>query len=233
MFDSYADFRAALGEVHTISIIARLMLSMLCGGIIGIDRARKRRPAGLRTYMLVCVGAALVMITNQYITTEFSYSDPARLGAQVISGIGFLGAGTIIVTRHHQVIGLTTAAGLWASACMGLAVGIGFYEGAIIACFFIACIVTVMHRFDNVVVANSRVMEIFVELRREGKLSDFLAYLSNHGVRVSYMELVKNAETEAEGTCALMTLRLPRRYEHTEILQRLMSIPGVNFVEEV
>lgn len=109
-----------LRELNFFSIIFRVFLSLIFGGVIGLERSRKKRPAGFRTYMLVCLSSALVMMTNQFIFSNFGGSDPARLGGQVISGIGFLGAGTIIVTSRSQVRGLTTAAGLWASACLGL-----------------------------------------------------------------------------------------------------------------
>ena len=120
--------------------VLRLALAMLLGGCIGLERERKRRPAGFRTYMLVCLGAALTVLLSLYeytlITGPWSAlaaelgmkTDVSRFGAQVINGIGFLGAGTILVTGRQQVKGLTTAAGLWASACTGLAVGAGFYE---------------------------------------------------------------------------------------------------------
>ena len=129
-----------LREMNVISILLRLVLAMLFGGFIGLERERKRRPAGFRTYMLVCLGAALTMLLSQYesfmVTTAWRETaaeiglrtDVSRFGAQVINGIGFLGAGTIIVTGKQEVKGLTTAAGLWASACMGLAIGAGFYE---------------------------------------------------------------------------------------------------------
>ena len=122
-----------LREINIVSIIVRLMLATLVGGVLGLERERKNRPAGFRTYMLVCLGAALVMMTNQYVFQVYEMSDPVRLGAQVISGIGFLGAGTIIVTGQNKIKGITTAAGLWAAACCGLAIGIGFYELAIVS----------------------------------------------------------------------------------------------------
>ena len=134
-----------LREMNAISVFVRLALAMLFGGMIGMDRERKGRAAGFRTYMLVCLGAALTMLLSQYeycmLTTAWASAaaevgirtDVARFGAQVINGIGFLGAGTIIVTGRQEVKGLTTAAGLWASACTGLALGGGFYEGAVVA----------------------------------------------------------------------------------------------------
>ena len=113
----------AFREITYESVVIRILASIIVGGLIGLERGMKNRPAGLRTYMLVCIGACLIMLTNQYIYQFTGAGDPMRLGAQVVSGIGFLGAGTIVVTRHNQIKGLTTAAGLWASAGVGLALG--------------------------------------------------------------------------------------------------------------
>ena len=114
-----------------LEILVRLLLAVLLGGFIGYEREHTNRPAGFRTHILVCAGAALVMATSEYLVRRYSISavDPARLGAQVISGIGFLGAGTII-RDGVNVRGLTTAASLWAVSCVGIAVGCGFYLGA-------------------------------------------------------------------------------------------------------
>ena len=103
-------------EVTVLSVVLRIAVAVLLGGFMGMERGIKRRAAGLRTYMLVCVGSCMIMLTNQYIFQNYQSGDPVRMGAQVVSGIGFLGAGTIIVTRHNQIKGLTTAAGLWVSA---------------------------------------------------------------------------------------------------------------------
>ena len=133
-----------LRQMNMVTVMVRLTMAMLFGGLIGLERERKRRPAGFRTYMLVCLGAALTMLLSQYesymVTHDWAElaaeigirTDVSRFGAQVINGIGFLGAGTIIVTGRQEVKGLTTAAGLWASACMGLAIGAGFYECVIL-----------------------------------------------------------------------------------------------------
>lgn len=123
----------------SIEAFVRLTLAGVFGGIIGFEREHSHRPAGFRTHILVAVGAALVMLTSGYIFEAYkglTNMDPARLGAQVISGIGFLGAGTIL-REGFSVKGLTTAASLWAVSCIGLAVGIGYYEGAFIATIFI------------------------------------------------------------------------------------------------
>ena len=129
---TFTEIMTYLKEPNTVSMLVRLTLAAFCGGLIGIGRVKKRRPAGFRTHTLVCLGAALTMIISQYLWARGQSTDLSRLGAQVINGIGFLGAGTIIVTGRQQIKGLTTAAGLWASACMGLAIGAGFYAGAIV-----------------------------------------------------------------------------------------------------
>ncbi|MBR2877984.1 MAG: MgtC/SapB family protein, partial [Clostridia bacterium] len=111
--------------------VLRLLLAVLLGGIIGFERAERGREAGLRTHIMVCLGACLVMLTSEYIVNSLGMStDVTRLGAQVISGIGFLGVGCII-TGGDKIKGLTTAAGLWVTACIGLASGIGYYTAAV------------------------------------------------------------------------------------------------------
>ena len=138
-----------LREVTYLAVALRIFVSIIVGGIIGLERGLKNRPAGLRTYMVVCLGACLVMLTNQYVCQIYGTGDPVRLGAQVVSGIGFLGAGTIIVTRRNQIKGLTTAAGLWAAAGVGLAIGVGFYEAALCGALGIFIVMTLLQRMDN------------------------------------------------------------------------------------
>jgi uncharacterized membrane protein YhiD involved in acid resistance len=147
--------------------LLRLGFAVFCGGVIGLERGRKRRPAGFRTHMLVCLGAALAMLISQYLsmmekdfwsvlTSFVANTDVSRLGAQVINGIGFLGAGTIIVTGRQEVKGLTTAAGLWASACMGLTIGAGFVEGAFFGCILISFTIIVFSRLERFIVSRVR-----------------------------------------------------------------------------
>ena len=123
----------SLRDVSFLSVAVRMVLAVICGGVIGIEREYKRRPAGFRTHILICLGAAMTTLTSQYLSLVMEhYTDMARLGAQVVAGIGFIGAGTIIVTRHQRVKGLTTAAGLWGVAIIGLTLGAGFYEGGVL-----------------------------------------------------------------------------------------------------
>lgn len=222
-----------LGEVNFLSTFVRLALAMLCGGVLGMERGKKNRPAGFRTYMLVCVGATLVMLTNQYICMEYGTGDPARLGAQVISGIGFLGAGTIIVTGRNRVKGLTTAAGLWACACVGLAVGIGFYSGAIIGCTLILVVMSVLHRMDDRMTANTRTLDMYMEFQKMSDLGGFMSKIKEFGMKISEIEMTKSNNADDVGVAVLLTLKLEKKRPHTEIIELLSQAEGVMYIEEI
>ncbi|MBR7088631.1 MAG: MgtC/SapB family protein [Mogibacterium sp.] len=129
------------------TILIRTVLAVICAGAVGYDRNIHGASAGLRTHILVCVGAMLAMSTGQFASMYYS-ADATRIGAQVVSGIGFLGAGTIMVTKKNHIHGLTTAAGLWAAACIGLALGIGFYEGAIVGAIVVYVTIHMLRRFS-------------------------------------------------------------------------------------
>ena len=216
-----------------LSIFIRLALAMLCGGILGMERGKKNRPAGFRTYMLVCVGATLVMLTNQYLCEVYGTGDPARLGAQVISGIGFLGAGTIIVTGRNRVKGLTTAAGLWADACLGLAIGVGFYSAAIIGCTLILLVMSVLHRLDDRMIANARNVDLYMEFKKMSDLGVFMSKIKEFGMKVSEIEMTKSDSGEETGVAVLLTLKLEKKKPHTEIIQLLSQVEGVRYLEEI
>lgn len=220
-------------ELNTISVSVRLVLSLLCGGILGIERGRKRRPAGFRTYMLVCMGATLVMITNQYLMETYGGTDPARMGAQVISGIGFLGAGTIIVTGRNRVKGLTTAAGLWAAACVGLSLGIGFYTGAVIGCTLIFVVMALLQKLDDWVMSSTKVINLYVEFERMSDVGEFIRYSKEHGFRISDLEVTKANGAGDSGVAVLCTLRLQKKKPHAEIIQMLSSVETIRYVEEL
>ena len=224
---------AVLRELNWISIVLRLALAIICGGIIGIERGRKGRTAGFRTHVLVCIGAALTVLTNQYMMQYFGGGDPARLGAQVINGIGFLGAGTIIVTGRHKVKGLTTAAGLWACACMGLAIGIGFYEAAIAACVLILFVNSALHRMDNYVVSKSKVVEIYVEFGTVEDISGFIGKIRATDIRVSEIVITKNTNSADSSVAPVMLLHSNVKRDHAEILAIASDVKGVMLVEYI
>ncbi len=227
------DLEFSLRDINILSIIIRLSMAAICGGLIGYDRGRKRRPAGFRTHILVCIGSALVMITNQYIIDVMHYSsDPTRLGAQVISGIGFLGAGTILITGKQQVKGLTTAAGLWASACMGLAIGIGFYEGALIGCIFILGSITLLHRFDAYVMSKTKLVELYVELASVKGISKFFDFVRNNNMEITNVEIMKSRAAD-DMVGLFVTIKQKEKHDHMKVLTLLGTLEEVVIVEEI
>lgn len=181
------------------SMASRLILACLLGGVIGFEREHVHRPAGLRTHILVCVGAALVMITSEFIYKNYSSSvnvDPARLGAQVISGIGFLGAGTII-KEGISVKGLTTAASLWAVSCVGIAIGIGFYSGAVIATIIIFFTLVVIKKSQGKM-SSLRNIRILVHTRiQSGEVNELTKVIENMGFKVKKTDFM-SVEKEDE-----------------------------------
>ncbi len=216
-----------------IDIVIKMFLALLCGGILGIERERKKRPAGFRTYMLVCLGATLVMMTNQYIYEQYQTGDPTRMGAQVISGIGFLGAGTIIITGHNRVKGLTTAAGLWAAACIGLAIGIGFYEGAIVGSIMIFLALVIMHSLDGRITTSAKLVLLYVELEKLSAMSNLIAFIKESDMKLIDIETEPSNKMSTSGVTVIITVRLTSKRAHAEILQLVNELDGVVYVEEI
>lgn len=227
------NFSADLSSINDSTIVLRLVLAVVLGGFIGFERGRSGRPAGLRTHILVCLGATLAMMTNQYIFEEFGVSDPTRMAAQVISGIGFLGAGTILVTGRHQVKGLTTAAGLWATACMGLAIGIGFYKAAIAACLMIAFATVVLHRFDNFLLAKSKIMDLYIEFSNTVPITTVLDTLKSLQVQIETIEIVKPTYGANAQVAAIMTIKTKQKNTRVDVIAKICSLEGVEFAEEI
>jgi putative Mg2+ transporter-C (MgtC) family protein len=229
------DFLAPLREINMASVLLRLALSAVCGGVLGAERERKNRPAGFRTYMLVCVGAAMVMMTNQFVRLLYDNSDPMRLGAQVISGIGFLGAGTILMTGKHKIKGITTAAGLWVSACCGLTIGIGFYELAILGTTLVLLIIASMQRLDRRIRKRAKYIDIYLEFHSKDRFSIFLEAMRRHEIDISDVQILKNSRLDGESNSSIIltACSMRERLSHAQIVNLMSSIPGVEYIEEL
>ncbi|PXV87731.1 putative Mg2+ transporter-C (MgtC) family protein [Lachnotalea glycerini] len=222
-----------LQEINIVSVCIRVLLSVLIGGFLGMERGRKNRPAGFRTYILVCLGSTLVMMTNQYVYQKYHISDPVRMGAQVVSGIGFLGAGSIIVTGRHQIRGITTAAGLWSAACCGLAIGIGFYEGAIVGGIAILIVMAAMESVDDMIRSRSTVMELYLEFNSKKPFSVFIEYARDNKLEIKEMEISKSKLAKNMDLCAVITINSQIRRNRESILEIISSFPGINYIEEL
>ena len=228
--------RSALEYLRGANLSAtafRLALAMLFGGIIGLERGRRRRPAGFRTHILVCMGAALAMCISQYLAITLGQStDISRLGAQVINGIGFLGAGTIVVTGRQQVKGLTTASGLWASACMGLAIGAGYYECAVLACITIFLTITVLNNVEKLLTSRTKNMNINVTLGAVGQLPGVLDVLRSMNIKIFDVEITNVRDLRVASPNVIIEMKLPRSQHHAKIITAVAAIEGVLSVEE-
>lgn len=211
----------------------RILMAIVLGGMIGMERGLKNRPAGLRTYMLVCLGACIVMLTNQYVYEAFGVGDPVRMGAQVVSGIGFLGAGTIIVTARNQIKGLTTAAGLWASACVGLALGIGLYAVSIMGSVAIFVILTLLHELDFRMRRSTKQVEVYVELKHNVAVGQFLDFVRDRQYEPSNLQILLE-NTSDNGILAFsVTLKGQKNCNHDDIVTTVKTMPGIGYVEEL
>ena len=223
-----------LRDLTLTSVLFRTLLAMLLGGILGYEREKKRRPAGFRTYLVVCLGSSLAMMTGIYLNDLTGNGDPGRIAAQVISGIGFLGAGTILVTRQRQVRGLTTAAGLWASACLGLALGAGFYSGAIVGFASIWSSLWILRIVDRHLYLHSKIMCLYVEFTTITDVSHFITHARGQRCTISNMELNLSKDLNAGSTVsAIMTLQFEEPISHAHIVELYGAIEGVTFIEEV
>ena len=231
MRDGKEGIQMVIREVTYLAIVVRIIVAVLLGGILGLERGLKNRPAGLRTYMLVCVGSCLIMLTNQYVNQVFQTGDPVRMGAQVVSGIGFLGAGTIVVTRRNQIKGLTTAAGLWAAAAVGLAIGVGLYEAGILCGVVIFFVLSLVHRWDNMMRQTSKVVEIYVELNRTLNLGDFMRKIREMGLDIDDVRTEPESSYEQGKHVYIMVLKSKVKRNHEQLFESIRNIDGVGYVE--
>ena len=215
-------------------MMIRMLLAVLCGSIIGIEREFKRRPAGFRTHILICMGASITTLTSEYLLLVMNMNtDPARLGAQVIAGIGFIGAGTIIVTRHQRVKGLTTAAGLWAVAIVGLCIGSGFYEGAIVTTLLILIAEALFARVEYWIMRSSPEINILLEYRDAKSLDELLQKLRTNNVKLLHLEITRTQANDKRNACAILELRLPKKYKIKDLMETVHGCEGVFSVEEL
>lgn len=204
---------------YTLIAIARLGLSAVLGGLIGFEREHSHRPAGFRTHILVAVGSALVMLTAVYMTDKFPDNiDISRMPAQVVSGIGFLGAGTIL-REGFSVKGLTTAASLWAVSCIGLAVGSGFYVGAFVGTFVIYI---TLNALKKVIVRGKAGKALYIEVKNLAQqVPEISKILKRAGAVVHSMEIIDDGESKLKKkkeTATVKALIFPKNDESLNLI---------------
>ena len=214
-------------------ILLRLFLSAFLGGLLGVERTHTGRAAGLRTYAIVCCASSLIMMTNLYIYDTMGASDPVRLGAQVISGIGFLGAGSIIVTGkfHQHIKGLTTAAALWASGAIGLACGCGYYFAAITATLIIFFSMHFLRIVEKKMMTNEHNITFYMELDSLESMGLITQLFRSMNISIENMKLSRPF-LDTSQTAVTYAVILPKRVRRTEIIEKLTENEHVIYIEE-
>lgn len=211
----------------------RLFMAMLFGGIIGLERGRRRRPAGFRTHILVCMGAALAMCISQYIAVTLRANDRHLASRRAGDKRYRLSRRrTIVVTGRQQVKGLTTAAGLWASACMGLAIGAGYYECAVIACITIFLTITALNNVEKLLTSRTRNMNINVTLGAVSSLPGLLDTLRGMNIKIFDVEITNVRDLRVASPSVIIEMKLPKCRPHAEVITAIAAIDGVLAVEE-
>ncbi len=228
-------------EIYDVAI--RLFSAILCGGLIGIERGKKHRPAGFRTHMIVCLGAALTMLLGMYLALMISEKwqnistvssiDVSRFGAQVINGIGFLGAGTIILTSNNRIKGTTTAAGLWASACMGLAIGAGFYQAAVVGCILIIFTISFLSKLENFIMSRTRNITLYIEVEYLDGITSIIEKIKELNAKIFDVEITKKASMDNNRSGAVFTLKLAKKTTHTKFIAEIADVDSVISIEEL
>ena len=227
------------------ALVLRLTLAMFVGGLLGMERVRKHRPAGIRTYMLVCTGAAMTMILGQYqnlmletvwaeaVRVTGAKLDLSRYSAQVISGIGFLGAGTVMVAGKQEVKGLTTAAGLWVTACMGIGIGAGFYECAVLAVVLVYLCNGLLPYLELVIVENARNMNITVEFDSLDNVKQIIGCIKEMDTHIYEIELDPGGRGLYPYHRADISLRLNQRKSHAKLMLAVSELECVRNINEI
>ena len=209
-------------------MIVRLVLATLLSAIMGYERGRRGRAAGLRTHILVCVGAAIASMTGLYISKYYG-GDVSRIAAQVISGIGFLGAGTILVKNHSTVTGLTTAACVWATGAVGIALGYGFYETAILGTLIIYLTIRFLTGLEERSLREGKEFNLYVEFVDANKLNDTIFLFKEKGYKVENISLMPSRSNMPSSIAASITVKVKERENVQEIVKQVSTIENVSF----
>ena len=224
------DIITYLSSFNAVTVLIRVLLAALAGALVGLEREFHGRAAGMRTHMMVSLGAALAAMIGMYTVTVLGIdSDPMRVGAQVISGVGFLGAGTILLRGGgSRITGLTTAAGLWTAASIGLAVGIGFYVGAFLTVIAVMLTFTLITSLEHFMNRKRRRMAIYLELEDVSAVAPMLEMLrTEYGLMEAQVTPPRSGTAPHVGMEILV--QIPQKLSTAENLKRFTDLPRVVF----
>lgn len=222
-------------EMTFLGVAFRMVLAAVCGGVIGLEREYKRRPAGFRTHILICLGACTAVLTNLYLYQVLHlFTDVSRLGAQVIAGIGFIGAGTIIVTRRQRVKGLTTAAGLWTSAIIGLTVGAGYVECALFATFMVLVAELLLIKIEYRFARKINDVNLFIEYGHSVSIEDIIGIVKSLKINMTTLEINRiSGENDTHRYCAVMGVEISKEKLDQQLIESINQLEDIISIEEI
>jgi putative Mg2+ transporter-C (MgtC) family protein len=214
-------------DITFVNVLVRMLAAVFCSAVIGLERSVKNRSAGFRTHILVCVGAATASLTGHYLYLVAQLpTDMTRIGAQVITGLGFIGAGTIIVTRKHTVKGLTTAAGLWATGVIGLAVGSGFYEGGILGTLMVILVETYFNSLRSKI-RHAPEFEIALSYYHREDLDRVMRYCKDNDTVITDLRITGSKDSKTAMYNALITLKSDNDLDQEEFASQIEHMSGI------
>ncbi len=233
-----AFFESTSSFIDSVSVeLPRIMFAIVVGIIIGWERERKGRPAGVKTHAIVCMSSALVMMTGEHVFLTFGIGEITRLGAQVVSGIGFLGAGAIILTGSNKVTGLTTAASIWSAGCIGLAIGIGYFSGAAVTLAGILFTFIVLGRIEKYISARSKAMDIYFETKNIHCIGEIISTAKARGIRIIDVNVTrpkdKSYKKKTQVIAVLLSIYLKDSAQRQVLLLELNHNENIEMIEEV
>lgn len=217
-----------LKDFNIISVLVRIVLAILLSSIIGLERSKSGRAAGLRTHILVCLGACIAAMTGVYISQQYG-GDPSRIAAQVISGIGFLGTGTILIRNKSAIVGLTTAACVWVTGAIGIALGYGFYEAAVVSsllCFFI---MDKFNRIERKFKPKERIFTAYIEFVDAKTINDTIVELLDQGIILSETSFTKVKTNLPDGLAANTTITVENSRTTKDAMELINNHENVSF----
>ncbi len=234
LLKSFLEFLNYLQEFNTISILIRMILAVIFGGLIGIEREKRHFGTGSRTFGLVCLGSCVTIIVNEYVRIKSNNTiDPTRIAAQIINGIGFLGAGTIMVTGNNRVKGLTTAASLWVSAIIGIAVGAGFIYGAFLGFAFALASVTILQRYNHWFSNFDRMIEFYMEIDPDEGMNQIREFAKENNFIIKSIHRKRQKPLTSDDLCITVEFDMCSRRDHGTVRIIMQNVQGIHYFEEI
>jgi len=221
-------------DFNTGSIIIRMILAACFGGLIGLERGKNHSGVGTRTITLVCIGSCVVIIVNEYLRIKSNNTiDPTRIAAQIINGVGFLGAGSIMVTGNNRVKSLATAASLWVAAIIGIAIGSGFIYGALLGFLFTFAAITTFQKYNQWRAKFDRYIDLYLEIDPDFGMDQVKKFALENKFVIRTLHRKRQKPLYPDDICITIELDTQGRRDHSSLISWIQLIDGIHYCEEI